>query len=93
MAGVFQNIDPPPPSPPGECVPPALKAGGGHTRWVERWVGAQYFGRRQAQLGTLRIKYFVVGAKFRVTPLLELMQAIIHNLHTVATAKNPAFQC
>ncbi len=25
MAGVFQNIDPPPPSPPGECVyPPPL---------------------------------------------------------------------
>jgi hypothetical protein len=28
MAGVFQNIDP---SPPGECVPPAFGAGGGHT--------------------------------------------------------------
>jgi hypothetical protein len=22
MSGVFQNVDPPPPSPPGECVPP-----------------------------------------------------------------------
>jgi hypothetical protein len=43
MAGVFQNIDPPPPSPPGECVPPAFVAGGGqysgHTRWVEREEG------------------------------------------------------
>jgi hypothetical protein len=37
MSGVFQNIDPPPP---GECVPPALGAGGGYTRWVERGVGA-----------------------------------------------------
>jgi hypothetical protein len=27
MSGVFQNIDPPPPSPPGECVPPAFDAG------------------------------------------------------------------
>ncbi len=36
MAGVFQNIDPPPPSPPGECVPPAFGAGEGHTRWLER---------------------------------------------------------
>jgi hypothetical protein len=26
MSGVFQNIDPPP-SPPGECVPPAFGAG------------------------------------------------------------------
>jgi hypothetical protein len=28
MAGVFRNIDPPSPSPPGECVPPAFGAGG-----------------------------------------------------------------
>jgi hypothetical protein len=27
MSRVFQNIDPPPPSPPGECVPPAGGAG------------------------------------------------------------------
>jgi hypothetical protein len=26
MSRVFQNIDPPPPSPPGECVPPAFDA-------------------------------------------------------------------
>ncbi len=42
MAGVFQNIDPPTPSPPGECVlcsvyPPAF----GHTRMKERGVGGQ----------------------------------------------------
>jgi hypothetical protein len=38
MAGVFQNIDPPSPSLPVECVPfpPAFGAGGGHTRWLER---------------------------------------------------------
>ncbi len=35
MAGVFQNIYP---SPPGEYVPAAFGAGGGHTRWVERGV-------------------------------------------------------
>jgi hypothetical protein len=40
MSGVFQNIDLPPPSPPGQCVSPAFRAGGGHTRWVERgWGG------------------------------------------------------
>ncbi len=39
MAGVFQNIDPPPPSAPGASVPPAFGAGGGHTRWLERGVG------------------------------------------------------
>jgi hypothetical protein len=55
MAGVFQNIEPPPLSPPGVCVPTALGAGGGHTRWVERGVRGQYFGRRQAQLYTLRM--------------------------------------
>ncbi len=42
MSGVFQNIDPPPPSLPSECEPPPpppLVGGGGHTRWVERGVG------------------------------------------------------
>jgi hypothetical protein len=28
MSGVFRNIDPPTPSPPGECVPPRLWCGG-----------------------------------------------------------------
>ena len=51
MSGVFQNIDP---SPPGECVPvpSAFGVGGGHTR---RAVRGQYFGRRHAQLCTLRM--------------------------------------
>jgi hypothetical protein len=38
MSGVFQNIDLPPPSQPGECVP-AFGAVGGHTRWLERGWG------------------------------------------------------
>jgi hypothetical protein len=29
MSLVFQNIDPPLPAPPGECVPPAFVGGGG----------------------------------------------------------------
>jgi hypothetical protein len=39
MSVVFRNIDPPPPSPPGECVPPAFGVGGGHTRQGERGWG------------------------------------------------------
>jgi hypothetical protein len=39
MSGVFRNIDSPTPSLPGECVPPAFGAGGGHTHWVERGWG------------------------------------------------------
>ncbi len=59
MSRVFQNIDPPPPSPPGEFVPPAFCAGRGrgHTRCVERGVGGQYFGRRETQLSTLHMYY------------------------------------
>jgi hypothetical protein len=45
MSCVFQNIAPPP-------SPPAFFAGG-HTRWVERGAGDQYFGRRKKQLCTL----------------------------------------
>jgi hypothetical protein len=37
MAGVLQNIDPPPPSPPGECVPPAF--GGGEDKLGRRRGG------------------------------------------------------
>jgi hypothetical protein len=57
MSCVFQNIDPPPPSLPGECVPypPALLRGRGYTRRVERGVGGQYFGRRKTQLCTLSL--------------------------------------
>jgi hypothetical protein len=39
MSDVLQNIDPPTPSAPGECVPPAFGAGGGHNRCVERGLG------------------------------------------------------
>jgi hypothetical protein len=62
MPGVFQKIEPPPPSLPGECVPPAYGAWGGHTRWVERGVGGQYFGRRRYSSVLYICKYFVLFA-------------------------------
>jgi hypothetical protein len=55
MSCVFQNIDPPPSSPPSAWVTPAFVAGGGHTRRVERGVGGQYFGRSKTPLCTLPI--------------------------------------
>ncbi len=42
---VFQNIDPPPPSPPSECVLPPHQRRGVHTRPAVKRVGGQYFGR------------------------------------------------
>jgi hypothetical protein len=47
VSDVFQNIDPPPPSPPSECVLPPNQRRGVHTRRTVRGVGGQYFGRRQ----------------------------------------------
>jgi hypothetical protein len=44
---VFQNIDPPSPSPPGESVLPPQHRRGVHTRRAERGMGGQYFGRRE----------------------------------------------
>jgi hypothetical protein len=49
MSLVFQNIDPPPPSLPGECAPPKKKAGitgGTHSPGGEG-VRGQYFGRQE----------------------------------------------
>jgi hypothetical protein len=43
MSGVFQNIDPPTRSPPGECVLPAFGAGVGYTRWVESSEDARHY--------------------------------------------------
>jgi hypothetical protein len=50
MAGVFQNIYPPSPSPPG--------GGRTHSRGGE---GGQYFARRQTQLYTLRMYISTCG--------------------------------
>jgi hypothetical protein len=59
MSLVFQNIDPPPPSPPGECVvcTPRLWCGGRtHSLGGERGGGGgQYFGRREIKLCTLHM--------------------------------------
>jgi hypothetical protein len=57
MSGVFQNIDSPPPSPPGECVPPPPARR--HTRWVERGWGVNIL--EDARHGSVLYicKYFV----------------------------------
>jgi hypothetical protein len=51
MSPVFQNIDPPPPTPLSArrvgTVSPAFVALGRHSRRAERRVGGQYFGRRE----------------------------------------------
>jgi hypothetical protein len=48
VSGVFQNIDPPSPSPPSECVLFLHKRWGVYTRRAARAGGSQYFGRRQS---------------------------------------------
>jgi hypothetical protein len=69
MSGVFKNIDPPPPSPPGECVPPAFGAGSGHTRWVGGWGVNILEGARHSSVLYI-CKYFVV----RNTDLRKLVR-------------------
>jgi hypothetical protein len=72
MSIVFQNIDPPPPSLPGDCVlpppppPPPQQRRGVHTRRAERGVGGGSILWKTRDIGlpsysnnlsTLRIKY------------------------------------
>ncbi len=53
-------MTPPTPSPPGECVPPAFSAGGGHSRWVERgWGVNSSEDARHCSVLYIR-KYFVI---------------------------------
>jgi hypothetical protein len=61
MSCVFQNIDPPPPSPPGECVPlccggrtqsPGGEGGGGSIFWKTQDT-ALYFTYIESSLGVL----------------------------------------
>jgi hypothetical protein len=81
MSCVFQNIDPPPPSPPGECVPPAFVAGGGHTRRVENGVGGQYFGRRKTQLCILPISNPLCSVGYK-EDVQDILRQLTHTLRS-----------
>ncbi len=59
MSGVFQNIDPPLP---GECVPPAFGAGGGHTRWGGGGGGVNILEDARHSSVLYLCKYFVLGS-------------------------------
>ncbi len=60
MAGVFQNIEPPPPSPHGECVHPAFGAGGGHTSCGEGGGGVNILEDARHSSVLYLCKYFVL---------------------------------
>jgi hypothetical protein len=47
VSRVYQNIDPPTPFPPSECVLPPHQRRGVHNRRAVRGMGGQYFGRRE----------------------------------------------
>jgi hypothetical protein len=48
---------------PGECVPTAFVAGGGHSRWMEKGVGVNIFedARHSSVLYLYICKYFVLA--------------------------------
>jgi hypothetical protein len=68
MYGVFQIIDPHPPSPPGEFV-----AGGGQARWVERGEGGGVNNLEDARHSSVLhiCKYFVGSTFGRHTQILQ----------------------
>jgi hypothetical protein len=59
MSGVFQNIDPPPPSLPGECVPRAFGGEGGRTHSLGGGGWSIFWKTPDTALCTLH-KHFVV---------------------------------
>jgi hypothetical protein len=54
VSGVFQNIDPPPLSPPSECVLPPHQRRGIHTRWAVRGVGVNFLEYARRRTGLLQ---------------------------------------
>ncbi len=83
MSLVFHNIDPPPHPPhrpPSVYPPSAFGAGGGHTRWVEKGVGGQYFGRRETQICTLHVSTLWVQ---RSTSVCEEQQRRFRGIYHV----------
>jgi hypothetical protein len=62
MSLVFQNIDPTPPSPPGECVPPpptkAERGVGGSIFWKTRDIGLPSYSN---YLSTIMMMMIIIG--------------------------------
>jgi hypothetical protein len=69
----------PTPSPPGECVPPAFGAGGGHTRWVERGWGVNIL-EDARHCSVLYICKYFVGSIYQWA-VLQLVQQIFFIQH------------
>ncbi len=68
---VFQNIDPPSPSPPGECVHPAFVAGGGQTRRAERGMGVNIL---EDERNRIALFVYVFSLDNTNTPRIALLQ-------------------
>ncbi len=70
VSGVFQNIDPPPPSPLSECDLLPHQRRGVHTRRGVRGVGGQYFEDASHRIGLLQsisLRHELIRCKLRST--------------------------
>jgi hypothetical protein len=81
-----KNIDPPTPSPPGECVPPAFDAGGGHTRWVERGWGVNILEDTRHCSVLYICKYFVNVKKLNYLKIALVRIPYYEHTHTFHTS-------
>ncbi len=66
MSGVFRNIDPPTPTPPGECVPPPLVRGEDTLAgWRGGWgVNSSEDARHCSELYTVYVSSLWIGYDF-----------------------------
>ena len=94
MSLVFQNIDPPPPSPPGECVYPRLCCGGTHSPGGEGVGGSIFWKTQDTALYSTYIESSLAVGIDRIAPKgqNDRRKPILPILSRVKKAKNAAYR-
>ncbi len=101
MPGVFQNIDPPTPSPPGHCVPPLVRVEDTFAEWREGWGVIILEDARHSSVLYI-CEYFMVLVKIRRMLRKRNFRAMLnvrigggqhHNMTSSGSRRPPINRC